>query len=216
MVGTGWSLPRRPPNNHGPDRWHVSRSAWAGRECGRRDDPGRSFQRFPETRGQFGLGIQHHAVRGFFARSFVIRASASVPTDPMPAKRGANIETAHAKRRLVQAGSIVGHASHADQRVGYERGEKRLVRGAEAIGAGGPIRREACHVGVAFIVCLIAQGLEADRQDCQNGQHHDGHAVGHSHAAPRTPDESPWRFRRIGVAITSLNTWRGSSLGSSV
>ena len=40
-------------------------------------------------------------------------------------------------------------------------------------------------------------------------------SAGHSHAAPRTPDESPWMFFTIGVVHRSENTWRGSSAATS-
>jgi hypothetical protein len=59
-------------------------------------------------------------------------------------------------------------------------------------------------------------GIETWWQVGFHPNHRDRHAAGQSHAAPRTPEESPCWFFRIGVVITSLNTWRGSSLGRSV
>ena len=45
-----------------------------------------------------------------------------------------------------------------------------------------------------------AQGRQGRRRQLRRGY------CGHSHAAPRTPEASPWELRRIGVSSTSVNT----------
>src|SRR6187551_2105498 len=64
--------------------------------------------------------------------------------------------------------------------------------------------------------------------DADDGHHHSDHHTadergpaidpgelqGHSHAAPRTPLESPWRLRTTRVSTASEKTYRGSSVAT--